>query len=304
MIAFVEKESSVDSARGRSFHANAIARPRWRCRSLCSSRRTPATLAERPGDQAQQAPRARVRRGRHLDRSGSQQSVRLQRSSKRSLLLVFGSTSGDSAAPASSPKEPRPLARAEQAPADACVAKRSSRSEPSGDRIGPTHPLTFAEVEQAPDPPLAGKQRRRPRQVGGSITPLCGVGFGMSSTSSKEVWEGLRRAICEACRRCRLRLRRGPNWWAAAQRRPPCDATSPTVVLSRPQRPTGARQGAVPNTRATSCASPATRAAATMRAGCLPLVAPLMFASLAGRLLSFRSYVVSASPGCRRRPRR
>ena len=91
MIAFVEKESSVDSARGRSFHANAIARPRWRCRSLCSSRRTPATLAERPGDQAQQAPRARVRRGRHLDRSGSQQSVRLQRSSKRSLLLVGGS---------------------------------------------------------------------------------------------------------------------------------------------------------------------------------------------------------------------
>jgi len=51
------------------------------------------------------------------------------------------------------------------------VAKRSSRSEPSGDRSGPAHPLTFAEVEQAPDPPpLAGKQRRRLRQVGGSVT--------------------------------------------------------------------------------------------------------------------------------------
>jgi len=52
------------------------------------------------------------------------------------------------------------------------VAKRSSRSEPSGDRFGPAHPLTFAEVEQAPDPPpVDGKQRRRLRQVGGSVTP-------------------------------------------------------------------------------------------------------------------------------------
>jgi hypothetical protein len=52
------------------------------------------------------------------------------------------------------------------------VSKRSSRSEPSGDRFGPAHPLTFAEVEQATDPPpRAGKQRRRLRQVGGSVTP-------------------------------------------------------------------------------------------------------------------------------------
>ena len=34
------------------------------------------------------------------------------------------------------------------------VAKRSSRSEPLGDRFGPAHSLTFAEVEQATDPPL------------------------------------------------------------------------------------------------------------------------------------------------------
>jgi hypothetical protein len=33
------------------------------------------------------------------------------------------------------------------------VAKRASRSEPSGDRIGPVHTLIFAEIEQAPDPP-------------------------------------------------------------------------------------------------------------------------------------------------------
>ena len=35
------------------------------------------------------------------------------------------------------------------------VAKRSARSEPSGDRFGPAHPFTFAKVERAPDPPLA-----------------------------------------------------------------------------------------------------------------------------------------------------
>ena len=53
------------------------------------------------------------------------------------------------------------------------VAKRSARSEPSGDRFGPAHPLTFAEVEQAPDPPpLDGKQRRRLRQLGASVTSI------------------------------------------------------------------------------------------------------------------------------------
>jgi len=31
------------------------------------------------------------------------------------------------------------------------VAKRSARSEPSGDRFGPAHPLTFPEVKQALD---------------------------------------------------------------------------------------------------------------------------------------------------------
>ena len=35
------------------------------------------------------------------------------------------------------------------APVTPSVAKRSSRSEPSGDRIGPVHTLTFAEIEQA-----------------------------------------------------------------------------------------------------------------------------------------------------------
>jgi len=52
-------------------------------------------------------------------------------------------------------RRPRPAIEA----ATATVAKRSSWSEPSGDRIGPAHPLTFAEVEQAPDPPLAGSGR-------------------------------------------------------------------------------------------------------------------------------------------------
>jgi hypothetical protein len=44
----------------------------------------------------------RVRYGRHLDRSGSQQSVRLLRSSKRSLLLVGESESGSLVEAASS----------------------------------------------------------------------------------------------------------------------------------------------------------------------------------------------------------
>jgi len=52
-----------------------------------------------------------------------------------------------------------------------CVAKRSSRSEPSGDRFGPVHPLTFAEVEQASDPRLAGKQPERSHRVRGSVFP-------------------------------------------------------------------------------------------------------------------------------------
>jgi hypothetical protein len=71
------------------------------------------------------------------------------------------STSGDSTC-ASSGACNRPAARDTAAE---CVAKRSSRSEPSGDRFGPAHPFTFAKVEQAPDPPLARKQRRRLRQA-------------------------------------------------------------------------------------------------------------------------------------------
>ena len=52
------------------------------------------------------------------------------------------------------------------------VAKRSSRSEPSGDRIGPVHTLTFAEMEQAPDPPPARKQPGRSQRAGGSVCPI------------------------------------------------------------------------------------------------------------------------------------
>ena len=70
---------------------------------------------------------------------------------ERAIARRLTSTSRDSTW-ASSGLCSRPAARGLTAE---CVAKRSSRSEPSGDRFGPAHPFTFAKVERAPDPPLA-----------------------------------------------------------------------------------------------------------------------------------------------------